>query len=660
MPMAPAEDEFKAIDPANLDRSVSPGDDFFSFANGTWCKSNPIPSDYSRWGAFEVMNEKNLAMLKKIVDDAMQDTSATGTVQKVGTFWRSAVDTEGIEAAALTPLADWFKAIEQGGNRSRIVAQLHRKGIRPLFTLVDSADSKNSGQSIAHLYQGGLGLPDRDFYVLPEKEEIRGKYKDHLTAVFKLLGKSDEEAKASSVAVFSFEKRLAEASLTKVERRDPERVYNKRTWEEAQSAAAPGFDLGEYFRTVGKEVVEVNLEHPDFFNAVGRHLADLSDADWKAYLTWNVVHSLSEYLPEAFVRADFEFYKKVLDGQQDDKPRWKKMLGLLDWAVGEALGELYVHQVFSPEAKQRALVIVGVIQETMEERLKTLAWMKDETKKRALEKLGTFKVKIGYPDQWIDYGPLVVRDEPLVGNVLRAKEFHFERMLDRLDKPVDRTRWMMTPQTVNAYYHPKLNEIVFPAAILQFPFFDPRSDDAVNYGAMGGVIAHEITHGYDDQGRRFDATGNLADWWTPEDAEEFKRRAKVIVDQFSDYAVHGAKLNGELTQGENIADLGGVKIAYAAFQRAQKKQKQAGDDVATVNPGGEFTPAQRFFLSWAQVWRSNITKEQALKRVTTDPHSPADYRVNGIVCNVPEFYEAFGVKEGDNLFRSNSARVDIW
>eukprot|EP00850_Spirogloea_muscicola_P011579 SM000072S21213 [mRNA] locus=s72:364201:367847:- [translate_table: standard] len=589
------------------------------------------------------------------------------------------MDVERIEAEGLAPLEGLLRTIDGGAtSRPALLALLHKKVAagslfgpgffgrpQPLFSISDGPDSKRSSWSILQLNADGLGLPDRDYYFADEKASIREQYAAHLEKIFRLLGDDEDAAKENATGVFAFETELARNHLTKVERRDQDRVYNKRTPSEL-AELSPKFNFAAYFREHGIDPPELNVEQPAYISAMGEAVSELSDATWRAYLRWFLVRGTSELLPDEFVQADFEFYGRVLTGQPEIKPRWKRTLAVLDKALGEAVGEMYVQKVFPPEAKSRAMAIVDSVTDALRERLQELPWMTEETKRRALEKLSTFRVKIGYPDKFIDYTDLQVRGLSYVEMGMAGSSFHLARCLARIDRPVDRSRWLMTPQTVNAYYHPKLNEIVFPAAILQFPFFDPTSDDAVNYGAMGTVVGHEMTHGYDDQGRKFDAEGNLQDWWQPEDADEFKGRAQVIKDQFSAYIVHGHNVNGDLTQGENIADLGGVKLAFAAFQKSRKANgtmevsAPANGKEAEAAEDRSFTPEQRFFLSVAQIWRCNTREAEALRRLTIDPHAPPPLRCNGPLSNIDDFLTAFDIKEGDPMYRSGDLRVDIW
>ncbi|KAK3238265.1 hypothetical protein CYMTET_51709 [Cymbomonas tetramitiformis] len=656
----------KGIFPENMELQADPGANFYEYANGGWIKNNPIPPEYSAWGAFHQLADQNLTITKSIVEEAAV-ASDDDIAKIVGDLWTCGMDTEAINAAGCTPIADLLSSINElltthsdPSQVTRVVATLHAQGVSALFGLSDAPDAKNSLHSIAQLHQGGLGLPDRDYYFDEDKAETRAKYIEHVARMLAMLPKLNQidAAELTKVAgdVMAFETALAELHLTRTARRDPDLTYNIRTLAEVGEEAPGAVRWAEYFSEVGKaEPGPLNLDCPAFFTGMCRLVADLPAATLCAYLQWNVINHYAAYLWEEVDRADFEFFQKFLSGQAEMKPRWKRVLSVMNGQIGEAVGQLYVAKCFPPESKTKCLKIVNAVREVLERRLTEVAWMGDTTRVEALKKMAAFGVKIGYPDKWVDYSTLQLDRNGYGANVRRCEAFDFQRMLARLDVPVDRSRWLMAPQVVNAYYHPMLNEIVFPAAILQYPFFDPRSDDAVNFGAMGVVVGHEMTHGYDDKGRKYDFEGNLRDWWGEADAAEFKKRAQVIVDQASKHLVHGKPLNGELTQGENIADLGGLKLAYAAFQHAQAKE----GDASTPDPSG-FTPEQRFFLGYAQLWRQNITKERALQLVTIDPHGPADLRVNQPLRNMTEFHQAFTVKKGSAMWMPKDEQVDIW
>ncbi len=675
----------RGLDVSNLDKSVSPAEDFYSFANGAWCARNAIPAEYSRWGTFEQLVEENMNALRKICEQAAAAPLPEGSVtQKVGDFWQAALDTTAIDAAGVAPLASLLALIDDAvaGTVALPVAlaRLHTAGVPALFGLSDGPDAKRSEWSIAQLRQGGLGLPDRDYYLEEKHAPILLKYTAHIARMLSLLGDDEASAATAAASVVALETRLAKTHLTRAERRDPEKTYNKTSLPALLADGAPALDWRAYFEAMGKpEPGDVNVDQPPALHEAAAVAADAPRAELRSYLRWHLVNSAAEYLPDAFVNADFEFFSKTLSGQKEIKPRWKRAIGKVNTYLSEALGQLYVERCFAGDAKQRALAVVLSVRAAMERRLSELPWLRDDTRAKAQAKLAAFGVKIGYPDAWIDYSPLdLKRGAPWFDMVLAARAFDVRRSVARMDAPVDRQRWLMAPQVVNAYFHPTMNEIVFPAAILQPPFFDAAADDAVNFGAMGAVVGHEITHGYDDQGRKFDANGNLEEWWTPEDAAEFTRRAETQASQTAAFVVHtqdacaspagpfkltGSKgaavckcagINPQLTQGENVADLGGLKLAYAAFQAASP-QARSGE----VDADG-FTPAQRFMLSWAAVWRANITTEAAALRLATDPHAPHTFRVNGPLSNMAEFHEAFDVKPGDGMYRAPEERVDIW
>ncbi|HEX2982101.1 MAG TPA: M13 family metallopeptidase [Ignavibacteriales bacterium] len=650
----------KGLDINNLDKSASPAQDFYTYAVGSWAKNNPIPAEYSRWGSFEILTEHNYKGLKEILENAANDTKAKkgGVVQKVGDFYYSGMDSAKIEQAGMKPIQkylDEIAKVKTKDDAAKATAKLQRMQVYPMFYYFTSQDAKNSSYYQAQLYQGGLSLPDRDYYINDDagSKETREKYLAHVKKMFVLAGESEASAEKAAKTVLEFETKLAQSSWPRVELRDPVKTYNKMNLKQL-SDSSKGFNWTVYFKALGLENPgDMNVGQPSFFKAVGELVSKTSVEDLKTYLKWNVISSSAPYLSSAFVNESFDFNGKYLNGSEQMQPRWKKVLQATDGSIGEALGQLYVEKYFPATAKERAQHIVANLLKAMGERINNVDWMSDATKKEALTKLSTFKVKIGYPDKWMDYSSVNITRDSYLDNVMKAAEFNFEDGLKKVGQPVDRLKWEMTPQTVNAYYNPVMNEIVFPAAILQPPFFNQEADDAINYGAMGAVIGHEITHGFDDQGRQFDAEGNIRVWWTDEDEKKFTERAKLIVGQYSGYEVlDSVFINGELTQGENIADLGGLTVSFTAFKNTdQYKNNEVIDG---------FTPAQRFFLSWAQVWRNNIREQLLRVRVKTDPHSPGMQRVLGPLSNMPEFYEAFGVKENDGMYRPDDKRVKIW
>jgi predicted metalloendopeptidase len=647
-----------SIDQRNFDPAVKPQDDFDQFANGGWKKANPIPAAYSRWGSFNEVEDHNRKGLRAILDRAAAAKNASGIERQVGDFFASAMDEAAIEAAGISPVQPElarFSSVKTPAEVQAALARLHRLQIWAGFVFSSEQDPKNTEVMIAGNGQAGLGLPERDYYLRDDEKSrtLREQYVAHIARILELAGEKPEPARTAATAVMTLETALAKGSKSRVELRDPVANYHKMPVAELQQLT-PHFDWPAYFRAIGiADPGMVDVGQPEFMRAFDDVLATTAVEDWEAYLRWHFLRKTAPYLTKAFVDETFDFYGRKLTGTQELLERWKRAHEAVDDAIGEALGQLYVAEYFPPASKARMLELVENLRTAFGERLQTLAWMDATTKERALAKLNAFSVKIGYPDKWIDYSALKIDRDSYVLNVLRAREFNTARELAKIGQPVDRSEWGMTPPTVNAYYNPTMNEIVFPAGILQPPFFDAKADDAVNYGGIGAVIGHEMTHGFDDQGRQFAADGSLTDWWTPESAEQFNQRAAVIVKQYAGYvAIDDLHLNGELTQGENIADLGGLKISYAALQKALGKGTRETID--------GFTPEQRFFLSWATVWHQNIRPEALRLRVNTDPHSPANFRINGPLANLPEFATAFAVPEGAPMRRSEAERVEIW
>ena len=655
------------LDPANLDRSVKPSDDFYHFANGTWLKNNPIPADQTRWGSFNTLDERNKAAVHVILEECAAavakggDAAPAGSnVQKVGDFYASGMDEAAIESQGMQPLEPYFNQIASLKDRTALptlLGGLHSVGVRALFHFEVGADEKDSETDIAQLGQGGLGLPDRDYYLLDDEKskKIRAAYEEHIGKIFGLLGDKPEVAAAEAKSVLNFETELAKASKTRVDLRDPQTNYHKMTVADLDKAAS-GFDWNAYFATVGsKEPGGMDVGQPEFTAAAAHLIATAPLDDVKTYLRWQLAHAAAPYLSKAFVDENFHL-TQALTGAKENLPRWKRVLTATDRSLGEALGQIYVQKNFPPEAKTRALELVGDLKTVLRERLSNLDWMGADTRKAALDKLDHFGVKIGYPDKWRDYSALNIKKQPYVLNALAANAFETKRQVAKIGQPVDKSEWDMTPPTVNAYYNPVRNEIVFPAGILQPPFFSAKADDAINYGGIGAVIGHEMTHGFDDQGRQYDAKGNLKDWWTPEDLKHFEERGNKVVKQFYGYEIEGEHVNGKLTEGENIADLGGSKIAYLALEKALARQGTEAKD-KTIDG---FTPTQRYFLSWAQVWRTNIRPEMARMLVKTDPHSPAQFRCNGPLSNSVEFQQAFAIPDGSPMVRPAADKVQIW
>jgi predicted metalloendopeptidase len=657
------------LDLSSIESRVSPGDDFYQYANGGWLAKNPMPPEFSIWGGFVELAERNLAILHEILEKTAQADSLAkaepGSIQqKLGDFYASGMDEATVNREGISPLQRELKRINQLQDKAEFaseVADLHAKGLDPVFNLDGDLDEKDSSKQIAILTQGGLGLPDRYYYLNTDdrSKDIRAQYVVHLEKMFELMGEAEEAAGQDAQVVMSLETEIAKVSKTRVELRDPETNYHRMSLSELEKSA-PQFDWDTYFHTLGlgtQELAVIDVKQPDFLSAVSKLTQEVPLDRWKTYLRWHLIHAAAPELSQPFVDENFRFYRQVLTGAKQDRPRWKRVLDQVDANLGEALGELYVEKTFPPAAKQRALAMVNDLKIALRRKIEALDWMGDETKKEALAKLSAMGVKIGYPDKWRDYDKLEIERQSYVLNVLAGQTFEMKRRLARLGKPVDPAEWGMSPQTVNAYYSPSRNEVVFPAGILQPPFFFQDADDAVNYGGIGAVIGHEMTHGFDDRGRHFDAQGNLRDWWTAEDAKRFLERGRKIVSQFDSYvAIDSVHVNGRLTEGENIADLGGVKIALSALESALSRQTLEEREKRIDG----LTHEQRFFLSYAQIWRSNVRPEYLRLVLNVDPHSPAPFRVNGPLSNLPEFAKAFGISEPSPMIRPEDERVQIW
>ncbi len=648
----------KPLDPANLDNTVTPGKDFFRYANGAWMDKNPVPAAYGSWTSFHVLDQQNDELLRKILDEAVKMKAVVpgSNVQKIRDFYASGMDSTKIEAEGIKPIAAALArivAIKDQNDLQQEFAWFHLYTVPAIFNFTSGDDDKNSTQVIAQIRQGGLGLPDREYYFNGDErmQKLRAAYLEHVAAMLRLAG--EESAAAHAQTVMKIETQLAQASFTAVELRDSEKNYNKMPPEKL-AALAPEMDWKNYFAGLGiAPPRELNVAQPQFLQAAMKMLQSVALEDWKIYLRWHLVSSAAPFLSSAFDKENFRFYGTELTGAQEQQPRWRRVKNMTDNLLGEALGELFVAKKFSPEAKARCKEMVNNLIAAYRARLEQLEWMDEPTRQAALHKLSSFGVKIGYPDVWRDYSALEIERASYFENLKRATLFEARRQLNKIDKPVDRNEWLMTPPTVNAYYNPTRNEIVFPAGILQPPFFDAHADDAVNYGGMGAVIGHELTHGFDDEGSKYDAEGNLKSWWSPTVREKFEARAQVVVEQFNGYvALDTLHVNGKLTLGENIADLGGLAIAYEALRKTLENKK--------AQPIEGFTPAQRFFLSWAQVWRSNYRPESLRLLVRTNPHSPANFRVIGPLANLPEFYAAFNLTEVEAMFLPEAKRAKIW
>ncbi len=648
----------RGINPAHMDRSVPPCRDFFQYANGNWIKQNPIPADQSTWGAFNLLRERNRLILKEILEEAAGAEAAPGSPrQMVGDFYASGMDTKAIDRAGLEPLRPELAriaAIRNGHDLAAAIARGRITGGGPGFGFFVGQDDKESTAYIAQFAQGGLSLPDRDYYTNQDarSREIRAKYLEHVARMFGLMGEKPLLARAHAGIVLAMETRLAQASMTRVERRDPNAVYHKMTMDELAELAP--FDWGVYRRTLGLKATTVLVRQPGFFREFSAMAREVPLAQWRTYLRWHALTAAAGHLSAPFEREDFAFFGTTLSGVKEMSERWKRVQDATDHALGEALGQLYVERAFGPEAKERALALVANLRAALGERIRGLDWMGPATRVAALDKLAALTVKIGYPDRWRDYAGLEVGRTSYADNLARARAFEFKRNLAKLGRPIDRGEWEMTPPTVNAYYNPQMNEIVFPAGILQPPFFDPQADDAVNYGAIGLVIGHEMTHGFDDEGGQADAQGNLKDWWTPEDSRAFAARTSQVVRQFDALEVlPGLHLHGRLTLGENIADLGGLKLAFAAYRESQEGRPRPADIDG-------FTAEQRFFLGYAQAWAFHAREETTRMRVMVDPHAPPSFRVNVPLANLPEFAQAFGCGEGTAMANPAGSRPAIW
>jgi len=641
---------------ANLDRSCKPCDDFNQFAMGGWMKNNPIPAEYPNWGSFTMLADRNQASMRVILEEAAKANASAGSnQQKIGDFYASCMDTAAIDAASVKPLVADFAAIEAAKDASELqplIGHLQQAGAGFLFRLNSTQDLDESTQVIAEINQGGLGLPDRDYYTRTDEKsaQLRTDYVAHVAKMFVLAGDSEEKAKAEAKAVMDLETALAKASMSRVEMRDPHAVWHKMTLPQLKELA-PGWAWEAYFRQRNApEFASINVSQPDFFKETNRLLTATPQKDWKTYLRWHVLHASATQLSEPFVQENFNFYGTKLSGTKQLQPRWKRCSQSVNRNLGEALGQVYVEKYFPPEAKAHARVMVMNLIGALKSDIPALGWMGADTKKAALEKLEAFQIKIGYPDKWRDYSALPVDKGSYLANERRAMAFENARDLNKIGKPVDRAEWQMTPPTVNAYYDATMNEIVFPAGILQPPFYDPKADDALNYGGMGAAIGHEITHGFDDEGSQFDAKGNLRDWWTKEDRKNFDERATCVQKQFDGYEVEpGLHENGKLVLGESIADLGGLAISYAAYEKSIE-----GKRPPTL---GGFTPEQRFFLGWAQVWGANLRPENARLMANTNEHPLPKFRTNGPLSNMELFAKAFGCKKGDLMVRENLCKI---
>ncbi len=653
-PMPPK--EIPSFDLNALDRTADPCADFYQFACGNWVRQNPIPPDQPAWGRFAELAERNRDVLHAILEKAAApNPGRDATEQKIGDYYYSCMDEAAINQKGLAPLKPYLDAIDAIRSTDQLpqaLADLHRRGVNAFFRFGSDQDFKDASQEIAETDQGGLGLPERDYYLKTDSksEQIRKDYVAHVEKMLELLGEPAPQAAADAATVLKLETALAKASLSVVDRRDPQKVYHKMSTTQLQSLE-PAFTWSQYLVAVqAPPITSLNVAVPQFLQGMNAVLNTTSLPDIKTYLRWQLVHAAAPVLPTVFEDENFNFYGRELTGQKEQRARWKRCVRYTDSDLGEALGQPYVKETFPPDAKARTLKMVQALEIALGEDIQQLSWMSETTKKQALAKLHQIANKIGYPDHWRDYSKLdIVRGDAL-GNSLRANVFEFNRQLNKIGKPVDRQEWQMSPPTVNAYYDPQMNDINFPAGILQPPFFSNRIDDAVNFGAIGAVIGHELTHGFDDQGRQFDGKGNLRDWWTAQDAKKFEQRARCIVDEYSRFtAVDDMHVNGRLTLGENTADNGGLRISHMALENTL-----AGKEIPPIDG---FTPDQRFFIGWGQIWCENMSNEMLRLQVTTDPHSPPRDRVNGVVKNMPEFEKAFQCKPQSAMVSKDACRV---
>jgi putative endopeptidase len=660
-PLAPfgPEPRVPAFSISYMDRAVDPAVDFYSVADGQWVKDNPVPADKARWATFVELAERNSYLIHALLEEAAAGDYPKGTPRReAGDFYASAMDTNRLEQLRFQPIAGDLKRIDEIKTKDdlfRVLAEFHDEGLGGMFHAEVSPDARQSSIYALEFDQGGLSLPDRDYYTKDTFAKQRQAYREHVAKMFALLGETPEDAAAHAGVVLDLETALAKASRSRVDLRDPNKNYNKFSRAELLGAN-PAIDWQVYLAERNlNEVAYAIVGQPEFFEAVDKLASSRPLSEWRVYLRWQVLHASAPYLCQDAEVETFNFFGKVLSGQPEQEPRWRRAFRALDSNIGEAVGQLYVEKYFPPEAKQRMQDLVENLKIVFREHLEKVDWMTDATRPKALAKFARFTQKIGCPDKFRNYSSVKIRRDDYLGNVRRATAFEQQRQLSRVGQTVDRTEWRMTPPTVNAYFNPLLNEIVFPAGILQPPFFDVNMDDAVNYGAIGVVIGHEITHGYDDEGRKYDAEGNLKEWWTKEDAQEFDARAQKVVDEYNAFeTLPGVHVNGKLTLGENLADLGGVSVAYDALERVLAK------DPSKRKMMDGFTPEQRFFISFSQVWRTNIRDAEARRLVTVDPHSPGRFRAVGPLVNYQQFFDAFHIKAGDPMWRAPELRAHVW
>lgn len=642
----------------NLDTTVAPGADFYRYACGGWMENNPLGDQYARFGSFDQLAETNTERINGLIEDIASRKGVKGDEAKVGMLYNIAMDSVKLNADGMAPIASYLQridAVTDNTGLQQLVAVMMREAFDPYFFVFASVDEKNSTKNLLQIYQSGLTLGNRDYYLSDDENNrnIREKYVGHIGRMFSLAGFDEESAKKASESVMRVETALAGAHFDNLTLRDPYRNYHKMPYQEFVSRF-PGMDWDSFMSVLGADNVDtLNVSQLEPLAKAVELITEGNIDDQKNYLKWKVIDAAAPYLSDAFVAENFEFYGKVISGQKEIKPRWKRAVATVDGVLGEEVGRMYVEKYFPPRAKERMITLIDNLKKSLGERISALEWMSDSTKEKALEKLSTFYVKVGYPDKWRDYSALEIKNDSYFANIVRASVFEYDYLISKAGKPVDRTEWHMTPQTVNAYYNPTTNEICFPAGILQYPFFDMDADDAFNYGAIGVVIGHEMTHGFDDQGRLYDKNGNLADWWSQSDADNFKARAQVLVDWFDAIEVlPGLYANGSLTLGENIADFGGIQVAFQAFRNATAS--------APLPVKDGFTPEQRFFIAYANLWATNIRDEQIRYLTQMDVHSLGEWRVNAILPHVQAWYDAFGIVPEDGMYLAPEKRASIW
>lgn len=645
------------INVTNLDSTVNPGNDFYQFATGGWQKLNPIPDEYARYGSFDKLREENQKQIQELIEELGKAEHKAGTnAQKIGDLYKSGMDSVKLNADGAAPIQSKLQKISSTKDKKQLIglmAEVSKSAPSPFFNFYVTADDKDASMNIAHFMQGGIGMGDRDYYLEDQTSELRDKYVQLIETQFKNAGYTEADAKEAAVNVLRIESALAAGNITKEMLRKPELNYHKMAVADLDKEVAP-FEWVYFLDQLGaKNLDSINVAQVSPLKNAVAIFDKESVSSLQDYLSWKVIDGAANFLSDNFVNANFDFYGKAMSGRKELLPRWRRTVDGVNGALGEAVGQLYVEKYFSAEAKDRMIKLVDNLKLSLSERINNLEWMSDETKAKAQEKLSTFIVKVGYPDKWKDYSSLEINDDSYYANMVRAQEFAFADMMKDLGKPVDNTKWYMTPQTVNAYYNPSTNEICFPAGILQSPFFYMNGDDAINYGGIGVVIGHEMTHGFDDQGRKYDKDGNLTDWWTKEDATRFDDRAKVMVDYFDNIVViDSINANGTFTLGENIADHGGLQVAYNAFLKT--------DQAKSTEKKDGFTPAQRFFLSYANLWAGNVRDEEIKRLTKIDPHSLGRWRVNGALPHIDAWYEAFDVQSTDSMYLPKEERVSIW